>query len=214
MPTLDDLYDEFDSIVHDSAWDSDKVISIFNDGIGDIARQVLIPELESIAVVTTLTTVNKVALPTDFMRKLRDCYSQTQRRTIAVYGSVPLLYRNFDFLDSPGRVMGVAVMGLYLYYQGIPSTVETLQINYYAKPATYEGHEDPDILKGFQRDLLIAFACWKAYGVIEEGMDGVKTQTQFYWGEYMKALGKLAVFVGPEQNKPIDIGDEFHGVWI
>ncbi len=210
MPILSDLYDEFTGIVHDPQWDSDTVIQLFNTGIGDIAAQIIIPNLLAIATITTdATGKNYVPLPADYNRHLSWCYSQTYNRPIKLFGSVPLLLRCFWRLDLPGRVIGATVQGLNLFYQRIPSTPETLQINYVAKPADLLENDDTDIyLPVFAHDLLLNYACWKAYSVIEEGMDGSKTQTGYYLNEYNKALSKFNDFIGPERNPPFNIGDE------
>lgn len=214
MATLDDIYDEVAGIIQDPAWDSDKVIQLFNDGIRAISEVLLLPELETIGTVTTSTTLNYVALPTNYQRKIRDCRNPTNPfRRIRIYGSVPLMHAHFTRTDLVGHVVGVAVMGRNLYYQWRPSSTTSLQINYFAKPAVLQENEEPSVLPAFANELLLNYACWKVYGVIEEGMDGVKTQTQFYQGQFMSYVGQLKDFIGPEQNKPIHIKDELSQCW-
>jgi hypothetical protein len=210
MPTLSDLCDDFAGIVHDpTTFDSDRVIALFNKGIVDISEQLLLPALETVTNVLTDPLKNNILLPDDYSRKLTFCNSLTNNRPIKIFGSHPLLFRNFWKIDLAGRVLGVAVRGQYLYYQRIPSTPESLQLTYWAKPSELsEIDYTHEYIPAFGSEILLAYACWKAYGIIEEGMDGIKTQTGFYNGEYNKALGKLAIFLGPEHSPPILIEDE------
>jgi hypothetical protein len=214
MTTLDDLYEEVAGIVHESSYDSDKVIALFNGAIRAISEIVLLPELETSGTVTTSTTLNYVALPDDYQRKLRDCKDTLNPyHEIQIYGSVPLMNAKFSRLDYTGPVVAVAPMGRSLFYQRRPSTATPLQINYYAIPEALQGHEEATIVPAFTDELLTNYACWKIYSVIEEGMDGTKTQTQFYQGQFMVFLNQLKDFIGPEQNKPIHIIDDLWGCW-
>jgi hypothetical protein len=205
---MSELYnDSLSSIISDKKWDEDYVLGLFNRAIKEISGIALLPGLERNTAVST-GTLNYVAVP-DYQRDLRYCHSMTQNREVKVFGSTTLLFREFAFLNQPGLVVGVAPQGSNLFYQRIPSSPETLQLHYWAKPPVYTLDQEPACIpEHLQEDLLVNFAAWKLYARIEDWTDGAKPNTDHFKNEYGEGVAMLLQFLGPEQSKPPELVDE------
>ena len=213
MATLLDIYNEFSGIINDTSWDLPTSVKLMNRCIREISGQVLLPDLETIANITTSAdpTAQFIELPNNYQRHLSFCHSITNNRRVKIYGSVPLLYKDFCNLSLNGMVYGIAVMNTKMYYYRLPGTPETLLINYWSNPTMYTATDIPTILPPtLHSDLLLNFLLWKSYALIEEGLDGQKVQTKYYKQEYMDALANLSAFVGAERSVPVHIQDESH----
>ena len=126
----------------------------------------------------------------------------------------------FSRLDLAGRVIGVAVYGSRLYFQRIPSTIETLRISFYEQPTAMTlTTSTPDCLPDhLATQLLLSYSCWKIEAQIEDGIDGHKINTM-YWkrefegdgprrpgaGETGGVMADLESFLGPEEKVPEEI---------
>jgi len=201
------LADEVVGRVQDSSFTYDYILGLFNRCLHEIAGEVLLPDCDTWDDLTTDAGTNRVLLPPRFHRDLRHCHSTSHNRPIKVHGSLSQLYRMFSNLDQSGVVCGVAVKGRYMYYQRVPSSAETLRINYWRYPEKLASRDDkPDDLPGHLHEaLLVNYACWRIYEQIEDGVEGAKVNTQYYQQEYYKAKAELKVFVGPEERVPLDI---------
>jgi len=211
IETAEAISAEVATIVQDSSFDVDDTISFINKGIKEIAGRVLLPKLEETeTTVDTVVSTAYASLPNNFHRNLHYCYSNTHTRKVKIYGSLRLLYRQFSQLDLTGRVMGVARRGEQLYYQRIPSSAETLRIHYYKYPTalTVQGNS-PDCLPEFLvRPLMVNYVAKEIWTLKEDGENDPKTNTKYYEGKYLEALGDLISYIGPEAREPQEIVEE------
>jgi hypothetical protein len=84
-------------------------------------------------------------MPSDFGRDLFFLASTTNSIEIEIKESYPELLRVYPNLDNTNRVVDAAVRGNRLYYQGYPTSAETLDAHYYRTPydmATITGGSD------------------------------------------------------------------------
>ena len=84
-------------------------------------------------------------MPSDYGRNLFFLVSSTNEIEIELYNSYAELLRIYPNLDDTNRVVGAAVRGNRLYYQGYPGTAETLVGYYHRTPydmATITGATD------------------------------------------------------------------------
>ena len=197
------MADEVMGIVQDASYTYADILEQFNDCQMEVAGKFLIPELEQWADITLKANRKSVRLPADFHRNLRHAHSTTYNRKIKIYGSLSLLYRWFSNLDQSGRIVGCAVKGRDLYYQRIPTSDETLRINYYGYPPRLESRMDkPDWLPWhLVKPLLVAYAAKELYDLIEDGQDGNKTNTTRWEAKYKEAFTDLEEFIGPEEDE-------------
>jgi len=158
MPSQSDLIDGVKEVVQDTTFSSARILQYLNQGQRQIAGGIFLqypdrtqlissplPELETDDDLTTSTTVPYIDLPSDFGRALVALVSATNELRIEVLGSLTELLSYYPELDNTNRVTLAAVRGKRLYYQGYPSTAETLTAFYYRNPydmATLTGGTD------------------------------------------------------------------------
>ena len=195
-------------IIQDSSYTSTTIDLFINRALQDIAGDpfVFLPDLEDNDTVTTDTSLNYVALPSDFMKQLFRCYSTTNNREIPIFNSADLLFRRYSYIDQGGRVTGVARRGANLVYQRIPSSAETLRLHFFRKPTDDEIGCLPDHLA---YDLVVNWVCHKINAEIYEGDDSQAAGSISYRdAEYQKARLKLIDHLGPPAFEPDPIADE------
>jgi len=158
MATQAALIDGVKEVVQDNAFSSARILQYLNQGQRQIAGGIFIqypdrtqlissplPELETDDDLTTSITLPYIDMPSDFGRNLVALVSATNELRIEVLGSLTELLNYYPELDNTNRVTLAAVRGKRLYYQGMPSSSETLTAFYYRNPydmATITGGTD------------------------------------------------------------------------
>jgi hypothetical protein len=206
----DDLVVKVLNKVQDASYSYDDVLDTFNQCCLELSGQFLFDDLEVMRDIVTAPNRGSIPAPSDFQKNLRYAHSTTHNRQIKVYGSLIKLYREFSQLDQSGVVVGIAVKGRRFYYQRIPSTEETIRVNYWGYPERMETrYSKPTFLPvHLVEALLVNYACAEIYSEIEDGIEGQKVNTQFYQSKYDKALADLSMFLGPEEKIPEGIHQE------
>jgi len=168
-----------------------------------------LPDLEISENVETKTDRAWVTLPANYHRKLNFCYSVAQNGRVKILKSLQHLKSKYPGLIQTGNVWHVTQSGGRIYYQGIPSTVDTLTLGYYKLPPILnKDDETPTFLPNhLHKKLLVNYACKELFSVIEDGVEGRKVNTSYHEGEGEKALADLEKFLGPEQDEPKLIND-------
>ena len=158
MAKQTDLINGVKEICQDTTFTSTRILSYLNQGTRQIAGGMLLqypdrtqvmssplPDLVTNSSLTTSTTLPYISMPTDFGRNLFFLVSSTSEIEIEVYDSYTELLRMYPELDDTNRVIAAVVRGSRLYYQGYPSTAETLIAYYNRNPydmATLTGGSD------------------------------------------------------------------------
>jgi len=130
-------------IIQDSTFTSARILEYLNQGVRQIAGGIFIqypdrtqiissslPDLSTNSELTTSITLPYISMPSDYGRNLFFLASSTNEIEIELYDSYAELLRIYPNLDDTNRVVAAAVRGKLLYYQGYPSTAETL-VGYY-----------------------------------------------------------------------------------
>lgn len=218
MATVEQIIREIQEEIDAKEYSPARIISLMNDGLASIAAgvfpdipdlpEICLPDLEAEDDVTTDITLSYVALPTDFQKKLVACYSAEQNRDVAILDSLDLLKRKEPGLSGTYSVRYVAVAGGSLYYQGIPSSADTLTLTYFKKPTTLAPGSTPSELPDHLQKRLLKNYCLremyrkKEYGLPQKGNVG------FYHSELVRALGELALFTGTYAKRPQRISND------
>lgn len=147
MATQSDLITGVKEIIQDTRFPNTRILSYLNQAQRYIAGGVYItypdrtqvftsplPELITSYDLETSVSNPYINLPSDYGRDLFYLASSTNDIEIEVYDSFIELLRTYPNLDSTTRVLCAAVRGTRLYYQGYPSTAETLEAHYYRVP--------------------------------------------------------------------------------
>jgi hypothetical protein len=199
-----ELIEEVIDLVDDDWVDEKRALKAINAAQVAVARKVLLPGLaDGSDTVTTLTTGNEVALPTDYLRELYYCSVDGQYPN--VWSNLMLLGQEMGHLElKVGPVTDVCTLGSNLFYMNSPSTAVTLNLRYYRKPTamTRSAESYPDGLEvgnGSEEDYenaILSHAAWKLFLRIEAGVEGeAKDSTRhsnlftYHIKEMQKALG-------------------------
>jgi len=203
------LVDEVAAIVRDPSFTSSRILELLNRGIFEIAGRVRLPELETSAEIIAAPGMYHAALPADYHRDLLSVTIPAERRRARLYPSLDALERRFPRLDRTGVVLGAAVAGGKLYYQGIPVSPVTLRLRYYRapRPLLTEADRVDCLPPHLVAPLLVSYACREIFESVEEGADGRKTQTERFEAKCDEAMRELAAFCGPEAGQGADIVD-------
>ena len=198
--------------VQDASYVYADVLALFNKCLLSLSGRFLLPNLETMRDVHTDPGTSHIPVPADYQKKLRYAHSITHNRKLKIYPSLILMYRWQKALDGRGSVNSLAVKGRDLYYQRVPSSAETIRINYWAYPEPMETRYAKPVCLPVHliEPLLVNYACKELYSEIEDGIDSQKVNTTYYANEYNRALGDLILFIGPENRLPQDIGQDLN----
>jgi hypothetical protein len=158
MATQAKLIEGVKEVIQDSTFTSTRILDYINQGQRVVAGGVFItypdrtqvissplPDLMVSDDLTTSITLPYIDMPSDYGRNLFFLSSETNDIEIELYESFTELLRIYPNLDDTNRVVAAAVRGGRLYYQGYPTTAETLAAHYHRKPydmATLTGGAD------------------------------------------------------------------------
>lgn len=207
MATVETLTAQVIDIVKDNAYDEDAVLELLNAGLVDCTSRVLVPDLETSGEVTT-STLNYVLMPDDYQRNLFHvafAASENLPRKIELCNSPAQLMRMTRgmFGQQGANVVAVAPAGkAMLMYAPIPVTAQTLEVHYYRKPDALVDDEDVPVLPDFCHQALVHFACKALFAIIEDGMEGKKTNTDYHQGRYDDFLIMLEDFFKEGVSRP------------
>jgi hypothetical protein len=158
MATQAKLIEGVKEVIQDSTFTSTRILDYINQGQRVVAGGVFItypdrtqvissplPDLMVSDDLTTSITLPYIDMPSDYGRNLFFLSSETNDIEIELYESFTELLRIYPNLDDTNRVVAAAVRGGRLYYQGYPTTAETLAAHYHRTPydmATLTGGAD------------------------------------------------------------------------
>ena len=214
MPTFAELIARADALIQDTSLTA-LLGGFINQGVYEIAggmQSVLgfgitppLPMLFTIGTVATSTSAAYVSMPDNFHRNLQLVVSSNGSE-IDIAHSLIDFTESYPLLDRSGGISEVVEHGNRLYYQGIPTTSETLTIHYYRKPVDMvETTDTPDgIPEHLQMSLLVNFAAWKAFEFIEDGLEGEIINTQKYMNSFLLALKTLELTI-PDYTRGITL---------
>jgi len=201
MATLLELTNLVSTIIDDKSLDAD-IPEYLNQGINEIAAGMSstlgsfatppLPELFTIETKDTSTSAAFVAMPTTFQRNLQ-FVADSSGREIDIYDSMIEFAQDYPLMDKTGRVDAVVEQGGNLYYQRIPDEAETLTLHFYRLPVEMSDNTDtPDgIPLTLQRPLLVNYAAWKLYELIEDPTAGEGANVARYMSLFSQALQTL-----------------------
>jgi len=217
MATLATLRSLVSNIVQDSSFDNTDIDGYLNRGVSEIAGGLQstlgsfitpsLPELFSISTVTTDTSLASVSMPATYHRNLQ-FVSNSSGQEIEIYNSMIEFAEDYPLMDGSGSVKSVVVQGNTLYYQDIPTVAETLTLHFYRLPVDMSASDGtPDgIPLHLQVPLLVNYAGWQIFQLIEDGMEGQGVNTIRYKTFFNEALRTLELSI-PFDARSLYLGD-------
>lgn len=197
MATFENLITRADKLVGDSSL-YDNLGDFINQGVQEIAGgvkslllDVIIPPLPNLFTIATVITTTEafVDMPNTYQRGLQLAVSSSGTE-INIANSFIEFSRTYPALDRVGSISEVVEFGDKLYYQGIPKNAEEVTLHFYRKPIDMvEDTDTPDgVPEHLQIALLTNFAAWKAYEIIEDGLEGEMPNTIKFKNAFLEAV--------------------------
>lgn len=205
MPTFIELQERAIKLVNDPDLNGD-IPALINQGVYEIAGGMLssiadivtppLPKLHTINNITTVVGTGFVDMPDDFHRTLQFAV-KANGTEVDIANSFIAFLETDPSMQKEGNVNEVIEHGRKLYYVNIPKAAEDITLHYYRKPVDMVDDDDePEgIPEHLQISLLVNFAVWKAYELIEDGIDGETPNTAKYKGFFMEALRTLELSI-------------------
>jgi len=179
--------------IQDPSYDKDTVDKFINRALAYTAGQIDLPELKGFATVSTVLGQAYASLSgvsdgfSGILRKVKD----SNKEPVEIYPSLDLLFDDYD-MDKEGAVEAVALEGSVLWYQKIPTAVETLTCLLFRNPLplSESNSETTVIPEQLQHKLLVEGAVYFIYDEIEDGIEEPKTNTTFYFAHSFSDMSR------------------------
>lgn len=194
---LAEIRDEVKLIVQDSSFSDDYIDGLVNEVLQNVCGRVIIPGLKTVTTATLSTGVSSVSLSADFGgRVIRVLNSEGD--SLEIVPSLELMMDRYGAMSEVGDLEAVCQEGNVLWFAERVSAEEVVTILYLKNPETMVSDTDvPTELPTFlHRELLVYGVAGMLYGLIEDGMDGVKTNTAAYNGLFEQGIARLHDWVG------------------
>lgn len=193
------LIDEVLRILQEPSVTRADALAWLQRGANDISARVLLPALEARGEVTAMPDSVSVPLPADYQRGLF--------RATDLQGWPKLVLNGNDRLRhaySPNglKVRGVVAAPPLLQYAPSPTEPERIVLYYYKRPMVDEDAE-VDFLPADYSRLLVHFAAWQGFSLIEQGLEAQKPDTQYHKQEYTEGLELLRLYVREGESLPV-----------
>lgn len=209
MATLYDIRERVKLTVQDTSFSDDVIDSFINEGLQRCAALVLLPALISSGQVTTSISAQQVEIPSawNFDRNLFLC-TDADGNNIPVLSSTALMQRKIEkygtYLET-GDIEACAIDHAYFLYYPVPTTAKVLICQFYKTVTLLASDSDtPSCLPDFLHyRLLESFANAEIFDRIEDGIDGVKTNTLRYTKKFMDSLEELQSYLRTGQARPM-----------
>lgn len=192
------LIDEVLRILQEPSVTRDDALAWLQRGADDVSSRVLLPALEARGEVTAMPDEVSVPLPADYQRGLFRATDQKGWPKLVLNGNDRLRHA---YGASGRRVRGVVAAPPLLQYAPSPKEPETLVLYYYRKPLVFEDDE-VDFLPADYTKLLVHFAAWTGFSLIEQGLEGKKQDTLYYKQEYYEGVEALRLYVREGESLP------------
>lgn len=203
---LEDLRDDIKLALQDSSFTDDQIDAKINAGLVDASWHQLLSELESSGEFTTDPASNEVDIPADwdFQRNLYHA-DAADKPDIKVFTQIGLLKKRVPDIDTEvheGDIEYLTTRKGKVVYSPSPATATTVKCNFYINPTPLAADDDiptclPIPLHG---PILVSYALWKLFAIIEDGIEGFKVNTNYYKKEYQEALERIDDYIDEGQS--------------
>jgi len=229
MATLKEIDYAIRYVLQERLYDPIDILLRINTGISRIAAGIKLPDgrvspplpdLYTTASVDTVDGAAMASLPSSpatsvYQRDVLTVSDSNKERINPPRGGNYYSFNTFmrrayyKDLSETGSVYMAAVKGNYLYYQGIPTSPETLLVGYYRKPVDMVvanwGTDTPDgIPVPFQLDLIKHLVLAERFGdaIGRKDSSGYARKQDIHMKRFYEILDEMMQFVGEEEGQP------------
>ena len=206
MANLEEMRDNIKVALQDASFTDDQIDAKINAGLADAAWYQLLSELESAGEFTTDPTANEVVIPVDwdFQRNLYHADVE-DKGDIKVFTQIGLLKKRVPSIDTEvneGDIVYLTTRNGKVVYSPSPKTATIVKCNFYINPTPLvDDDQIPTCLPiPLQSDILEAYALWKFFAIIEDGIEGYKVNTNYHKKEYKEALERIDDYIDDGQS--------------
>lgn len=220
MANLEEIRNSIIRVLNDSDYVDTDIDELINDALQAVAGGVLmpngsispaLPDLYATDTLQTSTTNPYVDLPDDYQRNVFYISDSSDMRIHPVKGGGYYsfgLFMNASIkkdLSLPGIVLTACVKGTKLYYQGIPSAAEDINIQYYRKPATMTlSTDEPEGLPShLAKPILKHYVLKEIFGEgIEDGEDSSGKGQAYHEKKFYEAMETMIRSLPDSDDEP------------
>lgn len=189
-------------VVKDGSFSDSDILGHLNKCLQDVAYEHCLPGLDETDELSLAVGDDSVALPDDFSHDLWHVEPLTKTKRINIHASLKSLQRIYDDSDTGGTITDAAQDGVKLHVRPIPTRAQDVRVHYYRAPEplvladpeatpSIPANAPEGIPAHLHDPLLVSYAAWQIYSIIEDGVDGAKVNTNYWQAQYFGALKKL-----------------------
>lgn len=194
--------------IQDDSYGESELQGFMNDGLRELATEVVLPGLLTNSVVTCSPGSFSVSMPSDYFAGLLWARNFVKNRWVYIYDSLTAFLERYDVgmtgLSQTGEVHSACRHGHMLYFAHQPATgdAQDLRLWYSAAPTLLKtGDEDISYIpEHLQARLLINYVCMEVFSEIEEERN--QPQVEKYYTRFSGAKAALIEFVGLPERRP------------
>lgn len=183
-----DLITLVQKAVKDDSFEAAEILALLNEGLQSVAFEFCLPELEATESIEFVAGGEMFAdLPDNYHHDLWHIEPAARKSRVNIHTSLHSLQRLYTDTDKGAEIHDAAVDGIVLHVRPALTQTQSVVVHYYRKPETLVADEDvPEgIPPHLHAALLVNYATWRIFDIIEDGVDGNKTNTMRYEGKYM-----------------------------
>ncbi len=190
------------------SFSDEQVLAYLNRGMLAVANRLLLPWLSTSATVTTDTT-NTVSLPAYFHRNL--FMATTDDGQLDIISSPKSLEDEYPSDSTDTTLKAVCVIPGNLQYSYTPDDATDITLHYYRRPLdmTLEDTSEPMTSNDDFYMVIINYAAWQMFSILEQGVEGAKVSTMYHkneYKEYLEDIKQICIkegrsFRAPQYNK-------------
>lgn len=220
---ITEILSRIEQKIQDESYDRLDLLNKVNEGLGEIAARVQLPDLITNDKVTCEADTSSVSLPDDYFGYLIAAYNKDTKQSLTILDSLVKLKRSFPGLDQTGSVTHCVAKGSTLFFQGCPSSSEDVKLFYCSKPALFSASGDPLVYdpeeityipEHFQAKLLVTYAVKEVFNEIEDGLEDKKINWNTYNKLFEENLAKMTEFLGDQEDNAsfVDTENDLKGM--
>jgi len=203
-------------IVKDPFYTEAMIITLLNEGQLSIAGGgdrnhglpllAPLPELASSATLTLAVDAESVAMPATYHRGTFFVIDANGYKLDAFDSRIEFISR-YPKLET-GSTKSYCVQGNVFNYA--PAKAQDVTIKFFRLPIdmTDGASSEPDgIPTSLQDRLLVSYVCKDIFEQIEDGIEGQKVNTGYWYNRHQAALSDLERMIGPEDREPQNVTD-------
>ena len=177
------------SAVKDGSFSDSEILALLNEGLMAVAFEFCLPELEATEEISFAEGDGSVSLPDDYHHDLWHIEPITKTSRVNIHTSLHSLQRIYQDTDTGSVIKDAAVDGLVLHIRPILNEAQGVRVHYYRTPEPLTlgdqaavppvpANSPEGIPAHLHSSILVNYAAIRLYDIIEDGVDGNKTNTR------------------------------------